>query len=161
MCIFISVHFKINLAKQDVKNCVLEGYRYIIVTRYLTDEEKTDKFEEMARAGRRVTYIPPYSSQGITKDCVYKLINQRAIIMDNIFLLQSSLPLTTDATRLELSRDLHLTLDEDSGTVHLRRWWWNNKSQKLCPNKRGVCLSAECMQSILELLPEVYAHMLD
>ena len=115
----------------------------------------------MARAGKRVTYVPPYTSQGVTKDCVYKLLTARDLIMDNLFLLQSSLPLTLEGGRLELSKDLHLTLDEDTGNVHLRRWWWNTKSRKLCPNKRGVCVSAEVMQSLLELLPELYTTMLD
>ena len=108
-----------------------------------------------------MTYVPPYTSQGVTKECVYKLLTQRDIIMDNLFLLQSSLPLGGEGCRLELSKDLHLTLDEDSGNVHLRRWWWNTKTRKLFPNKQGVCLTADVVQSILDLLPELYTAMLD
>ena len=130
----------------------------MIVTRFRTDDEKLELVTDMQQQGRRVTYVAPFTSQGLSKSAVYTLLEKQELVMQNIFYLLSSLPLPGDG-RIQLQKDLYLSMDEENGTVHFRKWWYSKKAQKLVPHKRGVAFNVDELQTIMDLLPDLYTLM--
>lgn len=130
----------------------------MVVTRYRTEAELSDLEQEMRQKGKRITRITPFTAQCLTKPAVLTLLEQQDQIMQNLMLLMSSLPLPGGGM-IQLQKELYLSMDEENGNVHLRKWWWSKKEDKLCPYRRGVTLNGDELQTIMDILPDLYNYM--
>ena len=132
---------------------VHESGRYLTITRYYSDEEMEDKYEE-ARAknpSKPVGFIPPYANIYLNQGEVAAIQKRQREIMTIIMKAQGGMMLDEDELLFRVldEGDLFLTFDLKYMSMHVRRFWWSKQASAFRPNKRGVCLYVQEFASVM------------
>lgn len=133
----------------------------VVVTRYLTEEELTAKRDALARQGKRVSFLAPFTCHHLPKAAVSRLMIQKETIVDLLARVCSGEVLEEEESMLQLHMNHYLRVDGENQLAHLRTFWYSSQERKLLPHKRGVAISLEEMLAMIELLDDLFDYMFD
>lgn len=108
--------------------------RLLVLCRYFTEEELEQKTSRFA-----------FAAICIDIDIVNKIIAEKAKIEQKLEELAIGLPIGNE--KIALGQDIYLTLDSETSTAQVRRFW--HSPTGLAPTRTGVSLSASEMMNFL------------
>lgn len=147
---------------REVSLTVSDELDNAVLTRYYTEEEMQQKYEDARGEGKKTCFIPPYVSQGMDKQVVKMLYNQRDNILSTLLKVQTGMPVSEKDTFIKLGdakSNLYLNIDTESTCVHLRTYWFSRKDGCLKPHRRGVTVTCDEFTNTMVNIEEVYKKM--
>jgi ribosomal protein L39E len=142
--------------ERDVNFSLHDTRRYLVITRWYTEDEVEERYAIMKKNGQNGS-VPPFVATSITKAGVEILVEERETLSEEASKMCMGLPVSL---RLNLFQDFFLSMEEKTTTVHFRRFWRSKLDGELKPGKQGVALKPQEFQSLLDRLDELHADML-
>lgn len=133
----------------------------LVVTRYMTEEELTSKRDALARQGKKVSFLAPFTCHHLPKLAVKTLMERKDIIVDLLARACSGEVMDEEECMLQLHLNHYLRVDGENQLAHLRTFWYSSQERKMLPHKRGVAISLEEMLALAELLDDLYDFLYD
>ncbi len=100
------------------------------------------------------SFIIPYMHEFFSLEEGRDIVLRAETLHGDVFNMQMGLPVEGEELIKIGQKDLFIYLDENSGNVHIRRYWMN-KEGEMKPHKRGCCLSLEEFTNFLMTIPNV------
>lgn len=97
----------------------------------------------------------PFTSICLNRKCVTTLIEHMAEVKSKLTEMAMGMPLSN--YKVALGQNLFVTLDADSYTVQVRRYWMSDTGLK--PTRTGVAMNATEMDNLLKVLEDFSSRM--
>lgn len=111
----------------------------------------------MSAEGRKGT-IANYSGVSLSKQDVTMLLDNKEDILEQVDNIVNGMPI--ELAYVQLIGTLRVTFDDRFNTVSIRNWYENDHKQ-MRASPKGVSVSPDEMNAILDVLPELYPFMHD
>ena len=94
----------------------------------------------------------------LSKADVALMLENKEDILDEVDNIMNGMPL--DIRAVELLDNLRVSFDDRFNTVSIR-YWYENEAKLMKPTNKGVSVSPDEMNAILDVLPDLLPHMVD
>ena len=156
--------FDVGVKRERVVNVNVSDKGRVSLIRYFSEEEMTMKYKRAREEGQEQKYVPPYTSQVLSREACDVLFENRDEVVDVLMRLKSGDELEEeDQVMWKLGRSneckLYLKVDTDTLTCHIRKYWYDRNDDILRPTQRGVTVNSDEMLNILMSYEQIVEYL--